>query len=637
MPVDDSFREYGPIRRRRASGEIEPAEIDLLLEEEERPRRQRPSRSRPRRRGGWLLTLILLLALLAIAVLALPYGLDVAYAGRVLPNVRVQGVPVQGVSSAALRTALASRYADFLDRPMTLTYGTQTWQPSFVQLGVRFDADSAVADVLAAGRQGDPFDRLRSLWSLWFEGLDVAPRLVVDQGALQLYLASLSSVIEQAPRDAALSVAQGKVIGTPSSPGRQILAGDTATDVLLALRTLHPQTVALRTRELAPTLGDTTLVDAQRRAQALLSSPLTMLQGNRTWTWPPEKVAELLQVEPRGGTLSVQLDPDRLAREVERLAQQVDSGSVEPRLRFANTGLQIIKDGQQGIRLRQPETLAAISTTLQLNQVLTRTLALPTEPVSPKITAASLPSLGIKELLGEGRSSFAGSAEYRITNIKAGAARMDGVLIPPDSEFSFNTQIGAIDEANGFVEGYAVVDNRTQLEWGGGVCQDSTTVFRAAFWAGLPITERHAHPFYISWYDNFAYGQQGDGAGMDATIYTGVSDFKFANNTGHWLLMQTVVDEANQVLTVRLYGTKDRTVEFQGPEISNEQPAPTTPRYIDDPSKPTGYLKQTDTARGGRDIVVYRIVTTKGVRGEQEAYWTRFKAWPNVFVRGSGQ
>ena len=642
MPVDDYFQEYGTARRsgdKRERPRHDDQLLDDLLRDDTTDERLAPARpvARARRpRGNPLAPLLLFVALLAVGVLALPYLLDVYYADRVLPGVRVQGVPVQGVSRDSLRAALAARYADFLDKPITLTYGTQVWQPSFKELGVRFDADSAVRDVLAAGRNGGPIARLQALWALWWGGLDVAPRLVIDARTTQHYLLALAPTIEQAPRDAALSVAEGKVIGTPSAAGRQLLAFETANDTLLALRTLAPQTVPLRTRELPPTLGDATLATAQEKAQALLSSPLTLVEGQHTWTWQPDKLADLVRVEPRARTLKVELDAAKLAKATERLAQLADSGSVEPRLRFADGNLQIIQEGKPGQKLKQPDAIAAISQTLALNQAITRTLALPMETVSPQITPEKLPTLGIAELIGEGKSSFEGSADYRITNIKAGAARMDGVLIPPDSEFSFNTQLGDVDAANGFVEGYAVVDSRTQLEWGGGVCQDSTTVFRAAFWAGLPITERYAHPFYISWYDRFGFADHGDGAGLDATIYTGVNDLKFANNTGHWILMQTEVDDDNQILTVRLYGTKDRTVEFAGPEISNEQAAPETPRVIDDSSKPSGYYHQTDTARGGRDIVVYRTVTINGVRGETSAFWTRFKAWPDVFVRGTG-
>lgn len=154
----------------------------------------------------------------------------------------------------------------------------------------------------------------------------------------------------------------------------------------------------------------------------------------------------------------------------------------------------------------------------------------------------------------------------------------------------------------------------------------------------MPITERHAHPFYISWYDRFAYGPYGDGQGMDATIFTGVNDLTFVNDTGHWLLMHSDVDETNQVLTVRLYGTRpDRDIGLDGPVISNEVSAPAAPIYIDDATQPAGTIYQSDAARNGRDITIYRIIKQNGVEIAREAFFTRFKAWPNVYVRGTGQ
>ena len=135
---------------------------------------------------------------------------------------------------------------------------------------------------------------------------------------------------------------------------------------------------------------------------------------------------------------------------------------------------------------------------------------------------------------------------------------------------------------------------------GGGVCQDSTTVFRAAFWAGLPITERHAHPFYISWYDAFSYPDGEAAPGMDATIFTGVADLKFVNDTGHWLLMEATTDDDNQTLTVRLYGTKpNRTVGVKGPEIDNQVPA-SIRAGLPHRCEPAGRQRQADRPRTRR-------------------------------------
>ncbi|NTW03623.1 MAG: vanomycin resistance protein VanB, partial [Oscillochloris sp.] len=466
---------------------------------------------------------------------------------------------------------------------------------------------------------------------------DLTPNVVVDQRTLQSYLLHIAPEVEQAPQDAALSIAAAKVVGTPSTPGVQLLIDATANDVLLATQSLQPKNITIRTRSLAPLVGDTALVRAQARASELLQSAIELTRGDQHWIWTPEKLAELLHVEAHDGTINVAIDEDLLRQAVEGLAQLVDTGTAEPRLRFSNGQARIVEEGKPGWRLKQDEARAAIGALLLTTQPTTRTLDLPVDQLTPKITAENVGSLGIKELVGEGMSSFAGSAQYRIINIKAGAARMDGVLIAPGEEFSFNRQLGEVDAANGFVEGYAIIGNRTQLEWGGGVCQDSTTVFRAAFWAGLPITERHAHAFYISWYDDFGLGSQGSGQGMDASIYTGVNDLKFVNDTNSWLLMQANIDETNQVLTIRIYGTKpDREVRLVGPVISNEVRAPSDPVYIDDPSLPAGRVHQSDTARSGRDITVERVIMQGGSEIRHDSFFTRFRAWPNIFVRGTG-
>jgi vancomycin resistance protein YoaR len=622
------------MRRRRTQRPPSPDEETPPPEPPpDRPRRARATR---RRRAGWGWGLALLGLLLA-APLALPYALQLYYGDAALPGVSVQGEPVAGRSRGAIDDDLSQRYGAFLSRPLTLVYAGQSWQPSLADLGLSLDTGAVARQAVAAGRRGDPLTRLRELWEIYRNGLDITPRVVVDQRVLQDYLLRIAPDIEQPPQDAALSIAAAKVVGTPSTPGVQLLVDATANDVLLAAQALRHQDISIRTRSLAPLVDDTALVQAQSRAAELLQSPIELTRGDQSWVWPPEKLAELLRIQPAGGGLAVHVDEELLAQSVEGLAQLVDTGTAEPRLRFGDGKVRIVQEGKPGWRLRQDEAAKAIGELLMSSQPTTRTLALPVEQLTPRITEATLGSLGIKELVGEGLSSFAGSAAYRITNIKAGAARMDGVLIAPGEEFSFNSQLGDVDEANGFVEGYAIIGNRTQLEWGGGVCQDSTTVFRAAFWAGLPITERHAHAFYISWYDMYGLGPQGNGQGMDASIYTGVNDLKFVNDTGNWLLMQADVDEADQVLAIRLYGTKpDREVRLEGPAITNEVRAPSEPVYIDDSSLPSGSIHQSDTARGGRDITVDRVIVKGGAEVSRDSFFTRFRAWPNIFVRGTG-
>lgn len=633
MPIDDYFQEYGPMRRRRG-GKGAPAP-EPPPEEPRRPERPQRRSTVRRRSRGWVA--LAMLAFVLASPLLLPYALNFVYGDQALPGVSVQGQPVAGMTRASISAALDERYKPFLRQPVALVYGAQTWQPALAELGARLDSEAVAADALSAGRRGDPITRLRELYTLWRRGLDITPRVVVDQRALQTYLVGLAPNIERPPENAALSIADARVLGTPSTPGVQLLVDATANDVLLALRDLDSAQVPLRTRALDPGVGDAALVAAQGRAAELLASPIEMRRGHEAWVWEPARLAELLVSEPVDGQIQVRVDVEGLIRAVEGLAQQVDTGTAEPRLRFADGTVRIVEEGKPGWRLRQDEAVEQIGNLLLSPAAVTRTLTLPVDELKPRISAENLATVGIRELVAKGQSSFAGSAEYRITNIVAGARRMDGVLIAPGEEFSFNRQLGAVDAENGFVEGYAIIGNRTQLEWGGGVCQVSTTVFRSAFWAGVPITERHAHAFYISWYDRFGLGPYGDGQGLDAAIYTGVSDLKFVNDTGGWLLMQADVDEAAQVLSVSLYGTRpNREVRLEGPVVSNEVRAPGEPVYVDDPSLPRGTVRQSDVARSGRDIAVERVIVQNGAEVGRETFLTRFRAWPNIYVRGTG-
>jgi vancomycin resistance protein YoaR len=636
--ADKYYQEYGPISRRKAAGTLndEETQLDFGPQPEivplplERPTRRRVAR---RKRTGGLLGLLLLVLAGAGLFLALPYAVNLFAGDRAMDGVSLQGRSIAGMSRAEIRALMEQRYATFLRAPVTITFEGRSWTPTPQQIGLGFDLDRAAEQALAAGHRGGPIERVQELWAIWQGGLDVAPRLSVDAGRLQAYLTGIAAELEQPPRDAALSFAEGKVLPTAARPGRQALADASAIDIMRGLQTLAPQNVVLRTRTLTPTLTDAGMASAIADARALLAGPLVLRRAEQSWTWQPNKLAELLAIKAEHGTMTVEVDPDRVARAVEKLAQLVDTGSAEPRVAFHGGKPKITQPGQTGWQLKQPEAVAAISQALRQPR---REIALPVQELTPQVTAKTLPGLGIGELVGEGRSSFEGSADYRITNIKAGAARINGVLIPPGSEFSFNTQLGEVDDSNGFVKGYAVIGQRTQLEWGGGVCQDSTTVFRAAFWAGLPITERHAHPFYISWYDDFSFPNE-SGPGLDATIYTGVSDLKFMNDTGHWLLMEATADEAAQVLSVRLYGTKpNRSVSVRGPEVGNVVPPPDEPVIVTDNSVPAGTVKQTDTARKGMDITVYRVITENGVEKPPEPFFTRFKAWPNVYVKGTG-
>ena len=260
-------------------------------------------------------------------------------------------------------------------------------------------------------------------------------------------------------------------------------------------------------------------------------------------------------------------------------------------------------------------------------QILTFTV--PIKIIEPEITTDKANNLGIKELIGVGTSLFAGSIESRIYNINLATSRINGALIKPDEVFSFNEVLGDISAFTGYKQAYVIQNGRTVLGDGGGVCQVSTTFFRAILNAGLPIIERTAHAYRVSYYE------QDSPPGLDATIYVPTVDLKFKNDTGSYILVQAVVDNANQRLTFYFYGKKDgRVVNMSSPVITSQVPPPEA-KYEDDPTLPTGQVKQVDFAAWGANVYFTREVIKDGKKIISERFNSNYRPWQAVFLRGT--
>ncbi|MBI4973876.1 VanW family protein [Candidatus Roizmanbacteria bacterium] len=256
------------------------------------------------------------------------------------------------------------------------------------------------------------------------------------------------------------------------------------------------------------------------------------------------------------------------------------------------------------------------------------TMTLRDKPVQPEITLAKSNSFGIEELIGEGVSNYTHSIPGRIHNVVFGASKFNGVLIPKGKTFSFNDTIGDISANTGYQPAYIIKEGKTVLGDGGGVCQISTTLFRAALNSGLPIIERYAHAYRVSYYEN------GSKPGLDATVFAPTADLKIENNTPAAILIQTTVDEDNMLLYFRLYGKKDgRNAEISTPLLWDVAPPPTA-LYQDDPTLKRGITKQVDfPAWGGKASFNYKVTRANQVIFEKK-FVSIYKPWQAIYLVG---
>jgi len=196
--------------------------------------------------------------------------------------------------------------------------------------------------------------------------------------------------------------------------------------------------------------------------------------------------------------------------------------------------------------------------------------ALVVKSVEPELTLERVNDLGINTLLGKGGSNFAGSSQARIYNIKLGANKFNGTMLKPGEQFSFNDILGDVDEKSGFQPELVIKSNKVVPEYGGGLCQVSTTLFRSVIYAGLPIIERKPHSFPVHYYNP---------QGFDSTIYPGVVDLKFVNNTPRNILIQSKVSGTK--LVFEIYGSSDlRKVAIDGPYQYDQKPSGAMKAYF---------------------------------------------------------
>jgi len=260
------------------------------------------------------------------------------------------------------------------------------------------------------------------------------------------------------------------------------------------------------------------------------------------------------------------------------------------------------------------------------------TIDIPVEILNPTVKTDEINPFGIKERIGLGYSEFSGSIPGRIHNVTLAASRINGVLIKPGEVFSFNKAVGDISAATGYQSAYIIKDGRTVMGDGGGVCQVSTTLFRAAMNAGLPIIERHAHSYRVHYYE-----EGGFKAGIDATVFDPTEDLKFKNDTPGYILIQTSVDSVNLIATFELYGASDgRKAELLNHNVWGIEPPPPD-LYQDDPTLPMGTVKQVDFAAWGAKASFDYKVTRNGEVINKQTFTSNFRPWQAVYLKGTKQ
>lgn len=553
----------------------------------------------------------------------------IIFADRIYPGISVANTSLTGLTTIQAQNKLDKVILSRSTKTINLTFRSATASSRFKINLSKYPIKTNVTEVIQKAKD------------LGHKKLFIPPKnleLAVNFGnAMESDLAKITQEVDQPPISSRLIIDGGKITVTPSQDGFVLDRNRLEKNLKGYLNTTKiPQYLPMK--RVHPNLSYENALGIKNRLEKINQTPIQLKFENQIFTLDMPTVLSLLNLEgpenlPLEGNIAgtkfnvtdtkFSLNKQKVNSYFKTLATQIDRSVKEPLFSFDNGKVTQFQPPQEGYKLNIEKS----------SQVLSKALAdqnsseinLPVEIIKPKDKLVN--DLGIKELLGRGISYFAGSIANRAYNVALTASRLNGIIVSPGEVFSFNQAIGDVSGSTGYKQAYIIKSGRTVLDDGGGVCQDSTTLFRAVLNAGLPVVERTAHAYRVGYYE------QKFPPGLDATVFAPSVDFKFQNDTPSHILIQAYT--VGSTLYVDLYGTSDGRVSFiSNPVITNKTP-PLPELRQDDPALPKGEVKQVDWPAWGASVVFTRTVTKNGQEPIHETFRSNYRPWQAVFLVGT--
>ncbi|MDQ3514262.1 MAG: peptidoglycan binding domain-containing protein [Chloroflexota bacterium] len=465
--------------------------------------------------------------------------------------------------------------------------------------------------------------------------------VVADERAVAELVAEAATAIDRPAVDAGVTVAgDGALVVVPGVPSAMVDRTVTVAGVMSAL------VAGVRTVEASVSRADPAITDGEAEAgraeaEALVGSGIELTwDGGGTEVGRGDLVRALtITARPaEADPFLFGLDTDVMIEMLGTVATGIDDPAEDVRLRYLDGQITVVSQASEGRLVDRSASLDDLVSAIFDGEP---SVGLTVEKDTPDFTAKDRTSIEVPDLLGESSTYYADSSDPRRQNVERGVELENGWMVPPGGTFSFVENVGKIDEKNGFVTGFGIVADEerggvtTAPVIGGGICQVSTTIFQAAFWAGMPVTERYQHPYWIRTYGEEPFGMRG----LDAMINVEddwALDLKFKNTTDDWMAVEIYAD-GERVYT-RLLGTNPQwDVEVDGPDVTNVIDESSTVTYTDSPELEKGAERQVEFAQEGFDVKITREV--RDAEGETIDTFTlesSYAASRNTVLRGTG-
>lgn len=593
-------------------------------------------------RPAWLLkiAIIFFIALILFAGGCLAY--EKIYDGKIYPGVYLGDINLGGLTKDQAQELLNQKVNTlnqsgiifyFDNHQSTLLPVVASADAELAYILINFNASHTVDLAYAYGRSKNALTNFLDKIDALIIGNKIGLNFTIDEGGVKKVLKENFSQFDNPAVDAKLIYdGDAKKINNftvePEKIGAAINYQSALEQLKSNLLNLDASTIELIKINDYPEIYKKDVLNLNRKINQIMSrAPLTLKYEKISWAIDQNQLALWLALklnsEPTGNdkvdvSLNRQAVEEFLKNEV---AVKIDKKPVEARFEIKNGKVAVFQTGADGLEFDLNSNLDKIE-----NDFINdghNDVSLVVREIKSSSDVDQTNNFGIKEIIGTGHSNFAGSPANRRHNIATGANTLNGILIKPEEEFSLLAALGEIDAESGYLQELVIKGDKTVPEFGGGLCQIGTTMFRAVLASGLPITERRNHSYRVVYYEP---------AGTDATIYNPAPDFKFINDTGNYILIQARIEGDD--IYFDFWGSKDgRAVEKTDPTIYNiVRPGPA--KIIETTDLPVGLKKCTERAHNGADAYFdYKVTYADGTIKEKR-FSSHYVPWQEICLVG---
>jgi vancomycin resistance protein YoaR len=589
----------------------------------------------------WLLFLVAAFFILTDVIAAGYLVFEELYKNKIYPNVRVGQINLGGKNIDEAKNIIEARINDFNQNGLIFKFGQNrtaitpiitSFNGDIARQLITFDSDDTINRAMSVGRNKNFLQNGLEQLKTWFSGRQVEASFWSNDEEIKKMLDNNLCQLQKPPENAALvatTTAKKEIIFKilPEKDGFNLNYAQAIEKMKNNLLELDNSPIEIAALQGLPIISKNECLNVETRAQQFLDkAALTFTFENKKWPVEKQQIADWLTLSRGdGGQVVLDLNDDKIKNYLQdKIAPEVEIAPINSRFQIKDGRVVEFNATQDGRKIDSQKIINSLRSLFLTDA--TNTVAIAVENIKSDIQNNGVNNLGITEIIGTGHSNFAGSPKNRIHNIAVGAAAMNGLLIAPGEEFSTNKALGDVTAKTGYLPEMTIMGDKTVAQYGGGLCQIGTTMFRAALASGFPITARQPHSYRVVYYEP---------AGTDATIYGPWPDLRFINDSKNYVLIQT--HSSGTDLYFDFWGTKDgRVVEQTKPTIFNiVKPLPT--KYTETLSLPPGQKKCTEHAHNGADAFFDYKVTYPDGAVKEKRFKSHYVPWREVCLLGVSQ